>query len=156
MKTPENYIFDTSVLIAFSKLRLLDLLCPLYEKILITHAVQEEFSESLPGCSEIIEVKPEIVETFREQMNIGSGEASVILYSLKAKDNTICFIDEQRARKIAKQHRLKVSGTIGILMKMEGKGLILSAYEEVLRLKANGFYVSDEIIINLQRSSVVQ
>ena len=123
MKTPENYIFDTSVLIAFSNLQLVDLLCSLYEKILIPHAVQLEFSEKLPGCSEIIEVKDELVESFRKRMNIGTGEASVIFCSLKSKKDMICFIDEQRARKIAKKHRLKVSGTIGILMKMEEKGL---------------------------------
>lgn len=131
MKTPEIHIFDTSVLIAFSNLQKLDLLCQLYEKILITQSVQLEFAEELPGCSEIIEFQHELVESFRKQRNIGSGEASVIIYALNSKENIICFIDEQRARKIAKKHRLKISGTIGILMKMEEKGLILSAYEEV-------------------------
>ncbi|NIM10513.1 MAG: DUF3368 domain-containing protein [Candidatus Aminicenantes bacterium] len=119
---------------------------------MITEAVQSEFDEELPDCFEITAVKHELVESFRKRMNIGGGEASVIIYSLKSKENTRCFIDEQRARKIAKKHRLKVSGTIGILMKMEEKGLILSAYEEVLRLKEKGFYVSDKIIENLKKT----
>ena len=123
MKTPEIHIFDTSVLIAFSNLQKLDLLCRLYKKILITQSVQLEFAEKLPGCSKIIEFQHELVESFRKQMNIGSGEASVIVFALNSKENIICFIDEQRARKIAKKHQLKVSGTIGILMKMEEKGL---------------------------------
>ncbi len=156
METPETYIFDTSVLIAFSNLQKLDLLCRLYEKILITGSVQLEFAEELPDCSEIIEVNHELVESFRDRMNIGSGEASVIIFALNYTENVICFIDEQRSRKIAKKHQLKVSGTIGILMKMEGKGLILSAYEEVLRLKEKGFYVSNEIIENLKISAVSQ
>jgi predicted nucleic acid-binding protein len=156
LETPETYIFDTSVLIAFSNLQKRDLLCRLYEKILITGSVQLEFAEELPDCSEIIEVNHELVESFRERMNIGSGEASVIIFALKYTENVICFIDEQRARKIAKKHQLKVSGTIGILMKMEGKRLILSAYEEVLRLKEKGFYVSNEIIENLKISAVSQ
>ena len=92
----------------------------------------------------------------RRRMNIGSGEASVIVYSLNSREDTICFIDEQRARKIAKNNRLRVSGTIGILMKMEEKGLILSAYEEVLQLKDKGFHISYQIIENLKITSVVQ
>jgi len=156
LKTPEIHIFDTSVLIAFSNLQKLDLLCRLYEKILITESVQLEFAEELPGCSEIIEVNHELVESFRDRRNIGSGEASVLIFALNYTENVNCFIDEQRARKIAKKHQLKVSGTIGILMKMEEKRLILSAYEEVLRLKERGFYVSNEILENLKISSVVQ
>ncbi|MGD2092050.1 MAG: DUF3368 domain-containing protein [Candidatus Aminicenantes bacterium] len=156
MKTPEDYIFDTSVLIAFSNLHQLDILCDLYEKILITDSVQLEFGEDLPGCSEIIKVSHDLVESFRLRMNIGSGEASVIVYSLNSTKNTICFIDEQRARKIARNHHLKVSGTFGILMKMEEKGLIKSAYEEVLQLKEKGFYISNDIIESLKISSLPQ
>ena len=156
MKTPEVHIFDTSVLIAFSNLHKLDFLCRLYEKILITESVQLEFGEDLPGCSEIIEVKHELVESFQHRMNIGRGEASVIVYSLNSREKTICFIDEQRARKIAKNNHLRISGTIGILMKMEEKGLILSAYEEALQLKNKGFHVSNQIIENLKLTSVVQ
>jgi len=151
LKTPEDYIFDTSVLIAFSNLHKLHLLCQVYERILITEVVQSEFDEALPDCFEISAVDHELVESLRRRMNIGGGEASVIIYSLNAKGNTRCFIDEQRARKIAKSHRLTVSGTIGILMKMEEKGLILSSYDEVLRLKEKGFYVSDKIIEGLKK-----
>jgi len=152
LKTPESYIFDTSVLIAFSNLHKLHLLYRVYERILITEAVQSEFDEELPDCSEITAINHEFIESFRKRMNIGSGEASVIIYSLKYKQNTICFIDELRARKIAKRYQIKVSGTIGVLMKMEEKGIILSAYEEALRLKEKGFHVSDKIIEDLKKA----
>lgn len=46
--------------------------------------------------------------------------------------------------------------SIGILMKMEEKGLIKSAYEEVLKLKEKGFYISNEIIESLKISSLPQ
>lgn len=155
-KTPEIYIFDTSVLIAFSNLQKLDLLCRLYKKIYITEAVRVEFSDELPTCVGIKSVKHASIEIFQSRMNIGLGEASVIVYSLNSKKNITCFIDDQRARKIAKRHSLKVSGTIGILMKMEEKGLIPSAYEEVLQINEQGFYVSEEILENLKMFSIKQ
>jgi predicted nucleic acid-binding protein len=85
LKTPEAYIFDTSALIAFSNLHQLDILCELYEKILVTESVQLEFGEDLPGCSEITEIRHELVESSRRRMNIGRGEASVIVYSLNSR-----------------------------------------------------------------------
>lgn|GEM_PF-1548294 len=151
MQTPEKdkYIFDTSVLIAFSNLQKLNLLCQLYSKILIPETVKNEFDEELPGCCEIIKVDYSSVESLKTQRNIGSGEASVIIYSLSLGDKITCFIDEQKARKIAKERHLKVSGTIGILMRMEEKNLISSAYEETLVLKEKGFHISDKILEDL-------
>lgn len=150
MPTPEKYVFDTSVLIAFSNLHKIDLLCELYPTITIPDAVETEFDEELPDCSEIIEVDHSLVGFLQSQMNIAKGEASVISYCLISGGNTTCLIDEQRARKIAKSLGLKVSGTIGILMKMEKKKLISSAYNETLYLKEKGFYISDEIINSLR------
>jgi predicted nucleic acid-binding protein len=116
---------------------------------LIPEAVKNEFDEELPDCCEIIKVDYSSVESLKAQRNIGSGEASVIIYSLNIGDKITCFIDEQKARKIAKDRNLKVSGTIGILMRMEEKNLISSAYEETLVLKEKGFHISDKILEDL-------
>lgn len=150
MKTPEEYIIDTSVLIALSHLNKLDLLCRLYNKVLITNAVQSEFDDHLPSCCVLINTNNQSIDSFQKEANLGSGEASVIVYSLMLKKEITCFIDEQRARKIAKKHGLRVSGTIGILLKMEEKGLIQSAYDDVLTLKNKGFYISNQILENLK------
>ncbi len=46
---------------------------------------------------------------------------------------------------------LKVSGTIGVLLKAESMGLINSAYEKIKELKENGFYVSGELLNEISK-----
>jgi predicted nucleic acid-binding protein len=52
-------------------------------------------------------------------------------------------------RKVAEKLGLKVTGTIGILLKAENSRLINSAYEKAKELRDKGFYVSDELINDL-------
>ncbi len=154
MPTPKRYIFDTSVLIAFSNLRKLGLLCKLYETVIIPEAVEDEFDEKLPGCFDVIKVNHLLVEFLQIQTNIGHGEAAVITHCLNCEEAVTCFIDDRKARKIAESFHLKVSGTMGILMKMEAQQLIPSAYEDALLLKKKGFYVSDKIIKKMQQDKI--
>ena len=50
MPDSEIVIADTSVLIAFEKLKKLELLCLAYDKIILTEAVFNEYSNDLQHC----------------------------------------------------------------------------------------------------------
>jgi predicted nucleic acid-binding protein len=104
----------------------------------------------LPDCFEIIGVDNVLIGLLMTQLNIGVGEAAVITYALYEKSDITCFIDDKRARNIAKSLHLKISGSIGILMKMEKKGLISSAYEEALKLFNAGFHLSNKLLDQLK------
>lgn len=46
---------------------------------------------------------------------------------------------------------LKITGTIGVLIKAEKLGLIENAYNKVKELREKGFYVSDELLEDISR-----
>jgi hypothetical protein len=61
------------------------------------------------------------------------------------------LIDDLKARKIAEDFGLSVSGSIGLLLKAEKMGLINSAFEKAKELKRLGFYVSDELMDKMSK-----
>lgn len=63
------------------------------------------------------------------------------------------IIDDALARKIAKLHVFKITGTAGVLLKAE-KGGYLKDIKPILEgLKAAGFYLSDKLIDEMLKIS---
>jgi len=82
-------------------------------------------------------------------LNLGKGEADVI--ALASQTGLKVIIDDSKARKVAENMGLKVTGTIGVLMKAERLGLIGSAHDKVRELREKGFYVSEELLEDISR-----
>jgi len=123
-----DMVIDTSTLIAFTHLGLLEALCDIYEQIFIPKGVLEEFGEISLECAEILEVEDKpLINLLRKNLNLGKGEAEVIALSYTKKYR--CAIDAQKARKVAKDFGLAVTGTIGILARMKDKNIITSVHE---------------------------
>jgi len=119
----------------------------------LPEAVINEFSKDLDlNCIEVIKVESSLKNLLREDLNLGSGESEVIAYAYENKVRVI--IDDLEARKVAEKLELRVTGTIGILCKAQKKGLIVSAYDKVLKLKQQGFRVSDEVLSQLKERVV--
>mgnify|MGYP000709901504 CR=1 FL=1 len=137
-------ITDTSVLIAFEKLNMLEKLCSIYNEVTLPKAVYHEYSGLIQNCFTLTEAPPEFASFLIYNTGLGVGESEVI--SLAYHTGTKVLIDDAKARKVAFDLGCIVSGTIGALCKMENKGVINSAYNEALNLKTKGFYVSDKIL----------
>jgi len=82
-------------------------------------------------------------------LNLGKGEADVI--ALASQTGLKVIIDDSKARKVAENMGLKVTGTIGVLMKAERLGLIGSAHDKVREFREKGFYVSEELLEDISR-----
>lgn len=145
----ESAIIDTSALIALEKLRLSPVLCLLYSEIIIPGAVVDEFGTLELPCLSIRQVQSPLINLFVGELGLGRGESEVITLGVDSGMRVV--IDDSKARKIAESLGLKVVGTIGILMKSEGTGLISSAYEEATKLKEAGFYVSERLLDELSK-----
>ncbi len=84
-----------------------------------------------------------------KDLNLGKGESEVI--ALAFETNLKALIDDLKARKIAEDLGLSISGSIGVLLKAEKLGLITNAYEKVKELKDKGFYISDELLAEISK-----
>jgi len=94
-------------------------------------------------------VENQLVELLVSELNLGKGESEVI--ALASETGMKIIIDDMKARQVAEKLGLKVTGTIGILLKAEKLGLINSAHKKAKELREKGFYVSSELLENIYK-----
>lgn len=137
-------IVNSSCLIALSHIGMENVLCKLYNEIVVPEGVVKEFGEINLGCVRIQKVDNPLVQFLIHQSNLGKGEAEVI--ALSFSNGMTVILDDQKARGVAKAMGVKVTGTIGVILKAKREGLIESAYKKIIELKEKGFYVSDDLL----------
>ena len=78
------------------------------------------------------------------QLLLDEGEAEAIVLALEANANLVP-LDDREVRLQAKRLGLKVTGTLGILLRAKKLGLIESLKEELNKLKETGFRISKSL-----------
>ena len=146
---PEPILIDTSSLIALERISLLQILCKVYKEVVISESVIKEFGTLSLPCISIRKVESNLLRLLITDLNLGKGEADVI--ALASQIGLKVIIDDSKARRVAENMGLKVTGTIGVLMKAERIGLIESAHDKVRELREKGFYVSEELLEDISR-----
>ena len=138
-------ISDASPLIALVDIGELDLLQKLYKSVTITDIVKDKIHSKLP---EWIEISNEFDEKQFQILNLelDPGEASAIALALENPTSRI-IIDESKGRSVAKRLGLKVTGTIGVIIKAKEKGLIKAGKLILDKLEEHGFWLSEELKI---------
>ena len=140
---PSVIISDTSCLILLDKIGELDLLQKVYGQIITTPDIAGEFGEVLP---EWVQVMP-IADKYRQQlleMQLDKGESSAITLALELPGSTL-IIDDYKARKIAERLGLKLTGTLGVLVKAKITGVIPAIKPLLDRIKQTNFRLSAEL-----------
>ena len=150
---PEVVISNTSPIFYLHRLRLLDLLQELYQKIIIPKAVVAELETGRRQGEDVPEIDNyEWIETrairspqiLGLSTDFGSGEAEVLALALEESDSLV-IIDEKLARKIARLRGLRVTGTAGVLLKAKQEGHIRAVKPFLDRLQEIHFYISDNV-----------
>lgn len=77
--------------------------------------------------------------------SLDTGEASVIQFALDNQISTVC-IDEIAGRRIARLHDLKVTGSLGILLKAKSNGENVSIRQCINNMEKKGIYLSSDLI----------
>lgn len=145
-------ICNTSPLILLAKIRRLDLLDQLYDKVSIPSSVLKEV-EAKPGKeTELIQsllqrqkfqLRQATKRTLEElPPGLGAGEREAIALALETRANLVA-LDDQQGRHIARERGLSVTGTIGILIEARQKGMIPSVRCELDRLIEVGMWVHE-------------
>jgi predicted nucleic acid-binding protein len=141
----KTIISDTSCLIVLSNIGELELLKKVYDQIITTSDIENEFGEELPDWIVVENVKDLSTQKVLE-LQIDKGESSAISLALELPDSTL-ILDDYKARKIAQQLGLKITGTIGVIVKAKLNGIIPSIKPYIDKIKETNFRVSDEIEI---------
>lgn len=117
-----NVITDTSCLIVLSNIGQLDILHGLYKTISITPEVAAEFGEVLPEWIQAVPVTdPQKIRMLRNNLEL--GEASAITLAIETPD-PLLILDDRKARHVAADLGLPLTGTLGIIAKAYRTGLI--------------------------------
>lgn len=145
LKMPEAIISDTSCLIVLSKIGELDLLLKMYGHVMTTVEVSTEYGDMIPDWIKIKNASNKFSQQIL-QINLGKGEASAIALALEIPDSII-ILDDFKARKVANQLGLTITGTIGIIVKAKLKGIIPSIIPLLAKIAATDFRISKDLEI---------
>ncbi len=146
---PEIIIVDASVLIALEKIDLLQILCKIYKEVILPDAVFREVGNVNIDCHSVRRVESRLINILTQELNLGRGESEVIALAYETNFKTL--IDDLKARKVAEDLGLSVSGSIGVLLKAEKLGIIENALKKTQELKDKGFYVSDNLLAEISK-----
>ena len=138
-----NIISNTSCLIVLDNIGMLDVLKELYGKVFITEEVSKEFDKTVPDWIEVRKVSDNKYLKLMKNF-VDLGEASTIALAVET-DDIVIILDDFKARKLAQKLNLKITGTIGVLIKARKRNIITSTQEVLNKLKNEGFRISDEI-----------
>lgn len=137
-------ISDTSCLIVLSKIGYLHILQSLFDEILITEEIKNEFGETLPDWIVVKNPGSHEVEKIL-LLNVDEGEASAMALYLEQTEDALLIIDERKGRIIAQELGIKIIGTIGILIKAEEKGIVTNFSEIIECLEQTDFRLSPKL-----------
>ncbi len=141
---PKIVISDTSTLILFHKIDELSLLQKVYEDLITTPEIAEEFGEKLPDWIKIQSVSDKKYQNFLETQ-VDYGEASAIALASEYED-VLLLLDDLKARKLAIRLKFKVTGTLGVIHKAKQLSIIDKVKPLIDKLLLTDFRVADNII----------
>lgn len=140
---PKTIISDTSCFIILSKIEALNLLQKIYGQIITTSDIVEEFGEILPEWV-IIKNASDTHKQKILELQLDKGESSAIALAIEMPES-ILILDDFKARKIAQQLGLTITGTIGVIVKAKLTGKIPSIKPYLDKIKITNFRISSEI-----------
>lgn len=141
---PTLVITDASCLIVLDTISHLNLLPLLFDVVITTPEIANEYGKTLPEWLKLIAVKDHLKQQEFASM-VDSGEASAIALAGEVESDYI-VIDDLQGRKLAMKLGLKVIGTLGILLKAKQNRLIPVLRPVLEQIKQTDFRVTDALI----------
>ena len=148
-----NIVSNTTPIISLLKLDKLELLQKLYSQINIPTAVYQEveagkskdYYKDLSKIEwiNILEIKDK--QAVKYFLDLDAGEAEAIVLATELKSDLI-ILDEKLGRFHAKHADLKVTGTIGVLIKAKKEGFVTKLKPLLNELTEKEVWISEKLI----------
>jgi predicted nucleic acid-binding protein len=143
-------VSNTSPLILLDKIDHLFLLERLFQKVIISPAVDKEWLRpggySVPSWLSVEPLSPvaqKIADDLRTKIDPGEAEAIALCAVMKLR---WVILDDMKGRYHARSIDLQVIGTLGILTAAKKKGMIPALKPLLEQLKTHRFYVADDVL----------
>lgn len=137
-----NVVSNSSCLIALERINRLDLLSNSFDAINIPPAVQRELGIKYDWLLVTPVQNKAAVNSLKTQL--GDGESEAIALAIELAD-VVIVLDDKKARRIAKQLGLTVTGTVGLILRAKKKGIITEIKPIMDSLNGVDFRVSDAL-----------
>lgn len=156
---PDLVLSNTSPLFYLYRLRRLELLQELYQRIVVPEAVVNELEagraqgEDTPAVIDYrwIEVQSvRVPRLVRLITDLGAGEAEVLALALDAP-HSLVILDDRLAREIGKLQNLRITGTAGVLLKAKHEGHISAVAPLLDQLTRLGFRLGEAVKTSILR-----
>ena len=151
---PRLVVVDTTPIIALALIDKLDLLQQLYGQVVIPPAVQVEVLAGGPrgvGSPELREAAwlqtVSLEDPGRADLipDLNRGEAEVVALAQELGADLV-IVDERLARRHARRLGLRLTGTLGVLLKAKRLGMIPSIAPLVDQLRRGGIRLGDAVV----------
>lgn len=144
-----DIIVNTTPLIVLANVGQFDLLRKLYGEIIIPQAVLEEIksqpAKRLTSSSDWIKIvkvaNKDDRGLFRARLH--AGEVEVMLLA-QERNADLVIMDDNAAKKTAKFMGLKVTGTLGVLLRAKQEEYIQEVKSIINAMMADGFYIDEK------------
>lgn len=134
----EAAVLDSACLIGLERIDRLDLLPKLLHPMLAPPAVCTEFGDC-PTWLTVTKPRDQgMVAALRINVDPGEAEAVALAYEKGMR----IILDDRKAREVAHRLGLKVTGTVGLLVKAKQEGVIPAILPLLDDLDANNFRIS--------------
>jgi predicted nucleic acid-binding protein len=145
-------IADSSALIALAHCDFLENLETLFGEIKIPEAVYKEvIHESKPESEKLKQFLLQKIEKVNIQDYLiiegllGSGEMEAMALYKKLNADWL-LVDDEKARKAARFNKIKIIGSLGVLLLAKEKKLIQNIRPYVVRIQDQNIYYSEKIL----------
>ena len=153
-------VCNSSPLIHLAKVGKLELLKGYFTEISIPEAVYRECvidgkdredAKRIENAAwiRVVDIKNiDLKKAFNTVLDEGESEAIVLALQESAD---LILLDDYEARELARTYGLKITGTIGLLIKAKYEGDISSIDEMLKKLRRTGFWLSDDLYTKILR-----
>lgn len=147
-------VSNSSPLIHLARIGRLELLRDFFKNVLIPEEVYKECvidgkdredANKIRDASWILVSRIENI-ALKKALNtfLDKGESEAIALALQEEADLI-LLDDYEAREFARIYNLKITGTIGVLIKAKDKGIISNLGDELEDLKDTGFWINEDL-----------
>lgn len=150
-------VSNTGPIIGLAKIDCLSILKDIASEVLIPPMVYRELlgkvgietegiNNALNNFIHPMDLKP-ISPSIEESLAyLGEGERQAIGLALILKGDVLLLIDDRAGREVAERLNVSSTGSIGLLLLAKEKGLIEKVGPLVEEMRAQGYWLSDEVL----------